>query len=289
MRSYENHNTFHNFIAMLSAHSSDSLIVVMEGDDDPFLLKNWVSGSVIVRAGQGGKGQILRVAERFVAEGNDRVRFVVDRDYDDFAVPSVVYPSNVVVSHHHDCFVDVLSVNQYLLAQIVDYRLDSRRRSDNKYADLARGASVASLVDRAFELASMLAACRIVDLRGALNLNFKAFKFVGHDNEMLNASYIMRVLHVGFGGSDVVLNDRCDKVERIASELGLLDFPLVGDHDLFAAVNYVLGEYGQSVPDKLIRTSIISSISILVLRELIWCNVLEDWANSHGISFFVER
>lgn len=289
MRIYENHNTFHNFIAMLSAHYSDSLIVVMEGNDDPFLLKNWVSSSVIVRHGEGGKGQILRVAERFVAEGNDRVRFVVDRDYDDYAVPSVVYPNNVVVSRYHDCFVDVLSVNEYLLAQIVDYRLDSRRRSDSKYAELVQGVSVTSLVDRAFELASMMAACRIVDLRSDLNLNFKAFKFVGHDNEMLNASYIMRVLHVGSVGSDVVLNERCDQVERIASELRSFDFPLVGDHDLFAAVNYVVRAYGQSLPDKVIRTSIITSISVLVLRELIWCNVLEDWANSHGISFFAER
>lgn len=288
MKSYENHNTFHNFIAMLSGYHSNLLIVVMEGDDDPFLLKDWVSSSVIVRRGEGGKGQILRVAQRFAAEGNDRIRFVVDRDYDDYAVPSVVYPNNVVVSRYHDCFVDVLSVNQRLLGQVIDYCLDTRRRSDGKRAVPASAVSVSSLVDRAFELASMVAACRIVDLQGALNLNFKAFKFAKHSNEMLDASYIMRWLHIGSGCSDVVINERCDQAERIASKLGSLDFPLVGDHDLFAAVNYIVSKHGSSLSDKVIRSSVITSISVLVLRELIWCNFLEDWANSHGIGFFME-
>jgi hypothetical protein len=288
MKSYETQHTFHNFIAMLSKYYSQSLIVVMEGHDDLFLLKEWVSSSVIVQHGEGGKGQILRVAERFVAEGNDRVRFVVDRDYDDYVEPPVVYSDNVVVSRYHDCFTDVLSVNQRLLARVVDYHLDSYRRSVDERARPASEVCVDSLVDRAFELALMMAACRIVDLQSALSLNFKAFKFRKHANEMLDASYIMRCLLRNAVCSDLDMDDLCARAEKVVGELQVLDFPLVGDHDLFAAVNYLVSRHGRSLSDKVIRSSLLTSISVSVLRELIWCNVLEGWASSYRIGFFEE-
>ena len=39
MREYENENTLHNAIALAVSGDRNSLVVVMEGDDDSFLLK----------------------------------------------------------------------------------------------------------------------------------------------------------------------------------------------------------------------------------------------------------
>lgn len=286
MREYENENTLHNAIALAVSGDRNSLVVVMEGDDDSFLLKRWVGDSIRVMSGSGGKGQVIRVAQQFERRGQDRVKFVVDRDYDDFASCAVEYPSNVLSSCHHDCFVDVLAAHERLLPMVVDYHLDSVRRSGGSKGELVTGLSVEAVVTRCFDLASMLAACRIVDYRYSLGLNFKGFKYNSIDD--LNTSYIMQRLIESNPSFELEPASFCAEAEAVLCDVRMRSFPPVGDHDLFAALNFVVSKYSSAPSEKTLRVAVLSSLSVAILRRISWCKALEAWSLSYEVAFFVE-
>ena len=288
MREYENENTLHNAIALAVSGDRNSLVVVMEGDDDPFLLKGWVGDSIRVMSGSGGKGQVIRVAQQFERRGQDRVKFVVDRDYDDFASCAVEYPSNVLSSCHHDCFVDVLAAHERLLPTVVDYHLDAARRSRGSKGELVTSLSVEAIVTRCFDLASMLAACRIVDYHHSLGLNFKCFKYVGHSIDDLNTSYIMQRLIESNPSLELEPASFCAEAEAVLCDVRMRSFPPVGDHDLFAALNFVVSKYSSAPSEKTLRVAVLSSLSVAILRRISWCKALEAWSLSYEVAFFVE-
>lgn len=288
MREYENEHTFHNAIALAVKGDKDSLFVVMEGEDDSFLLKQWVGDSIRIMPGRGGKGNVIRVAEKFAERGQNRVKFVIDRDYDAFSSRMVEYPSNVICSSNHDCFVDVVAAHAHLLPLVVDYHLDSARRSGGKRAADLVNVSVDDIVGKGFELASMLAACRIVDFRYSLGLKFKCFKYVGEPYDRFSASYIMQRIIELNKRSELNVDKYCEKVERVLCEVRDYSFPPVGDHDLFSALNYVVSLYSRAPSEKVLRLSVLSSLSVERLRKIWWCKLLEDWCSSYEVAFFVQ-
>ena len=172
MKEFLNEDTLFNTIAMCLA-DCDSLILVVEGPDDLLLVRPHCTHEVMVIPSTGGRQQALQSARLAARRGLRGVRFLIDRDYEDFRDPSEQIPGNVVISTSHDCFIDLLASNPGLLQRIIEVETDSARRRPN----VTGIPGSQELRDAAILLASYLAAVRIVDAKRNLGLNFQKFSF----------------------------------------------------------------------------------------------------------------
>lgn len=281
MLEFLNENT--TFAEILLLRKVDSLVLVVEGPDDRLALKRHVSKELILVAGVGGKPNVLKTAQIAYQEGLSDVRFLLDRDYDEYAADNTVSIGNVIYSTTHDMFTDIAASNPSLLLDIIDVKMDSVRRKG--------GSSIPTnddILSSALNLATDLAAVRIVDARRKLCLSFRKFRFGGLDTREFDVRTIAQKV---FERSEFSLNLDSEVVSAIMNDVESMrieiedyEYPPIGDHDLFEALARILKLYKVYESDSQLREAFILTITCKSLMATEWFRKLNDWGKSFGIS-----
>lgn len=274
MKEYLNENTLFATIAMY-IKESNSLLLVVEGDDDHLALKEHCSTDLNLMAGLGGREQVLRAATL----ANDRnikgVRFLVDRDYDSFTGSTATELDNVWVSTRHDIFMDLVTNDPAILRRVIEvHTAPARRRPDDPRLAVPEPCVIEA---EALSLAALLAAVRIVNAQRGLNLDFKRFSFfnlkVGQfDVEIIADMLIVRSGYDAGGFADVISQSSTVHAEIVQNP----ELP-VGDHDLFAALARVLKKFDVSISDQVLQRSFIVGISCAALVAADWFARVQAW------------
>lgn len=269
-------NVFFNTIA-LARQNVRSLILVVEGDEDNFLMKAHVNAvDVLLIAGVGGRTNVLRAAALAEANGLGGLKFLVDADYSSFIEPDADYPGNVLLSKHHDAIIDVLVPNSRLVERAIEVHTRSVAR---------KGVQVNTEEIRrdAYLLAASVAPLRIANDRNGYGLRLADFPF-GELSTLRPSETDLADLVVkrsGFKWSRVGIES------DMRAELTLLDGVkiehLVGDHDLIRALAAVLRARGVSAlsPDAL-WTGILLAMQCAHLAAANWYSAISDWALSNS-------
>ncbi|NVC25055.1 hypothetical protein E7Z53_16650 [Kocuria salina] len=273
MKEFLNENTLYNTLAMYLAEGN-SLLLVVEGPDDHLMLKEHCSSDLVLIAGIGGKGQVLRAAELCIKRDLRGVRFLVDRDYDDFTGLKRINLNNVFMSEGHDCFIDVLTSDPALLNRVIDVESSSARRRPGITSALPNPSEIQA---EAVALASHLVAVRVMDARRGLGLDFKKFSFGGLKVSEFDIKVIAEKVLVrsSYGGADSV--EIIDEVVRTHLEMRELPHLPVGDHDLFSALSRILKQFNVSVSSNALHRGVILAVSCSALKGTIWFKQIQEW------------
>lgn len=263
---------------MMARHGSKSLILVVEGDDDHFMVRDHINDSDVILIGGSGRPKVLEAAAKAERQGVRGVRFLVDADYDRFTQPTLRYPSNVISSVSHDAMVDVVLANPSVLDRVIaSYGRAVERRGGILNAEAIRTEAIA--------LAASVAPLRIVNERLGHNLTLKEFPF----GSLPSASPTHADLAVlAVGRSSTTLTDAQLEAD-IAGEVAHSNADvtvLVGDHDLFRALARVLSDRGVSIRSDFLWSGFISAISCRELLVVAWYQELVDWGNANSRSTF---
>lgn len=286
MREYLNENTLFATVAMYVQETS-ALVLVVEGDDDHLVLKHHCSSDLRLIAGVGGREQVLRAATLASRRNLNGVRFLVDRDYDDYTFSDNEYEQNVCVSRGHDLFMDLLSGNPALLRRVIDVHSASvRRRPKESHLPVP---DPTSIEQEALELASRLAAVRIVNVRRNLSLDFKRFSFgalnVRDFDTRVIAAMIMERSGYGPEQTAEVVQDSAQVFEEIQGRHDAT----VGDHDLFSALARVLRRYEVLVRDDVLHRSFIIGVDCAALIAADWFREIQRWCARNNRKGFTCR
>lgn len=282
MKEYLNENTLYNTLAMYLAEGN-GLLLVVEGPYDHLMLKEHCSPDMMMIPGTGGKGQLLRTAELSAKRDLKGVRFLVDRDYDDFNELESIDLDNVFISEGHDCFIDVLTSDPALLNRVIDVETASARRRP-ELGDAVPNPS--EIQTEAIALASHLAALRIVDARRNLNLNFKKFSFGAlkieeFDVEIITEMVLVRSGYIGLDSIEIIK-------EAVQAYLEVWNLPrvLIGDHDLFSALSRILKKFEVRVAADTLHKGVILAVSCTALRGTGWFQKIQEWcAHNDRVGF----
>jgi hypothetical protein len=282
VREYLNENTLFNTVAMF-LDESEGLLLVLEGPDDHLLLRGSCTPQLQLLTATGGRPQVLSTAQLAHDRGLRRARFLVDQDYDRYNGSTETQLDNVLVSDHHDCFVDLMCADRSLLHRVIEVHCDAVRRRGDQTVNAPDPAHIET---EAFMLASKLAATRIVDARRRLFLDFKRFRFGGLATADFDVTKIAEIVltRSQYAGEDrnEILADAVSAHSEIA---GMRHSP-VGDHDLFAALARVMQEYEVYERDANLQRGFILAVSCDSLIQTSWCKALQQWCMSYGMSGF---
>lgn len=275
-----NSNTFFNTIA-LARQNVRALILVVEGDDDHFLVKTHVNDvEVLLIAGVGGRPVVLDAAEKAERQNVRGVRFMIDVDYDRFTDPTRRYPSNVVASKHHDAIVDLLIVNTGLLDRVIEAHARTAVRKGAKI-------DAAQVRQAAFELAGSVAPLRIANDRNGYGLNLKKFPFGELKTLMPTPAHLAELVVRRSGHTRTQADVEADILSECA-HLGLNLSLLVGDHDYFRALAKVLRLAGVvGLSDEALWSAFLSGVTCANLAFTDWYQELVDWGAANARSTFV--
>ena len=282
MKEYLNENTLTNTVAMFLAES-DELVLVVEGPHDHLLLKEFCTEELQLMHATGGRPQVLFAAKIAYERGLSRARFLVDQDYDLYSGSTEAQLNNVLVSDHHDCFLDLIHADPSLLQRVIDVHCDSTRRRENLEASIP---APEAIQNEAFALASTVAATRVVDAKRSLYLDFKRFKFgslsvADFDVVKIAEMILTRSQYEGVDRQEIVLD-----VASVYADIGQMKHKPVGDHDLFAAVARVMKRYGVHVSDENLRRGYILKVTGLALSATGWYQKIQTWCESFGKTGF---
>jgi hypothetical protein len=281
MREALNSNILFNTIAMI--HSElQSIILVAEGDDDYFLLERHKGDDLYVLPGQGGKANVLEAALKASSRSLKRALFLVDKDYDTFRKPPVVYPTNVLVSKNHDLFMDILEVDAETIEGVIHAHMrgSSRRLGQQISPEIMRR--------QALELAARIVPIRVANEQHELGLNLSDFPFGGIESLEPSSRKIAEIVR---DRSNTKFTS--DELERWAelgeSELDGASMEFVGDHDFFRALARVLREHGASgISHKILFSSFLATMNFrcasIMGTELY--GTLGSWSQKFGMSAF---
>lgn len=280
MREWLNESTLFNTVAMYASESR-ALVLVVEGDDDYFVLSRHRSADLHMLAGVGGRENVLRAAHLAQARGlGEQVRFLVDRDLDAFVPGRVLEWPNVFVSDAHDLFMDLLIAQSSLVHLVIDSHSRGQRRGAKQKK--RPPAPEASLILRdAINLAVLLSAVRITNERNGLGLNFDRFPFGNLQKsdfrvEALADIVTARSSYAGDRGA--VLADSLAALEEVKHR----PCEVVGDHDFFRALARTLKTHDISVSHETLLTSFIAGVSCAVVSATRCVARIESWCSKHG-------
>ncbi|WP_144801693.1 hypothetical protein [Curtobacterium sp. BH-2-1-1] len=255
---------------------STALLLVTEGDDDHFVLSRHSTKDLQVIAGTGGREHVLRAATIARERNLKGVKFLVDRDIDDFCGANAS-ADNVFVSDHHDVMMDLL-----LAGENVHYLVDIQLRRLTRRNEAAGSVPHAgNVVDAAFDLASHLAAARIVSRREAIHLDFQRFSFSALRSETFTVEAVAEVL-VKRNQREDVASSFTDSCVQVRNEIESSKRSVVGDHDLFKALSRVLGVHDVSVQDKALVNGFMGAITCAVLSATSWFAAIERWCAANA-------
>ena len=278
MRSALNANTVYATV-VLARQASHHLIVVVEGEDDHFIVKDHVnSRDIMLISGSGGKRNVLDAAAIADAQGVRGVKFLVDADYDRFTDPALRYPPNVISSKYHDAIVDIVMSGTVLLDRVIDSHSRAGRRNGAAFrTEIAR--------QRALGLASTLAPLRIVNERKRYGLRLQAFPFSNLPTLPPSESDLASI---AVGRSACTVTQAALEVDlaKEISHVGVHIEFLVGDHDLFKALSRVLKDVGVIAGADALWSSFLAGILCAHLGATDWYAELSTWAEANGRSMF---
>lgn len=265
--------------------NSQELAIMLEGPDDLCLLSNVVNSHIHLLVSSSGKRGVLRAAESAIVHGISRALFVVDRDYDDFLPESPTYPSNVVVSTHHDCFVDVLVENMDSLTHVIATKLSSYARRSGSTVGDARG--VANVViNLAISLARCKAVVRIVAARMAIGFNFTKFSYYKYSPNVITSDLIYADLADRYVGMVDLPSDPSIILAGVTLELDNCSYVPFGDHDFLEALCRVLNEHGVCMQPDTFREAVFMTLKARDLLKARWCDDVAQRSAALGVSFF---
>ncbi len=260
----------------MARQGSSSLILVVEGDDDHFMIKEHINDGDVILIGGSGRPKVLEAAVKAEQRGVRGVRFLVDADYDRFTQPASRYPSNVVASQHHDAMIDVVLTNPAVLDRVIaSYGRSVERRGGTL--------DVASIRDAAISLAAALAPLRIVNERMGYNLNLRDFPF-GRLASIVPTAADLSTLVIERSDTTLTAAQLEAEIEGHRSHAGTDVAVLAGDHDLFRALARVLVDHGVNVRADFLWSGFMSAVDCGVLAVVPWYQELLDWgvANSRA-------
>lgn len=260
----------------MARQGSSSLILVVEGDDDHFMIRDHINVSDVVLIGGNGRPKVLEAAAKAERRGVRGVRFLVDADYDRFTQPTSSYPSNVVVSKHHDAMVDVVLMNPSVLDRVIaSYGRSVERRGGSL--------DVAAVRAEAITLAGAVAPLRVVNERMGHNLNLRDFPF-GRLASTTPTDAELAALAVERSDTAITAAQLEVDIAGQRSHVGADIAVLIGDHDLFRALARVLSDHGVSIRPDFLWSGFMSAVSCRELYLVAWYQELVGWgaANSHS-------
>lgn len=270
---------------MLLVSDAHSLCLVVEGPDDELLIKDHCSDDLVVIAATGGREQVLRTAAISTSRGFGRVKFLVDKDFDDFFGAAERPINNVVESDTHDCFMDVVYHEPRILYRVVEVEaapVSRKMRASNAPAVPEAG----TMLREAAEVSLMLSSLRIISGRRELGLDFKKFPF--GRVPFYGVSQIAEVLfqRSRYSGRDRV--EIVEEAERLYRELRSEPMSIIGDHDYFAALAAVMRKYGASIKDSQLQRSFLAATLFACpgLNKTGWFGEVQSWAANYGLRGF---
>lgn len=286
MKEFLNKNTLFNTAAMLVA-GGDKLALVLEGDDDHLLLKEFRSVDLFLIPATGGKSQVLAAAEyakHVEMKHGSRIRFLVDRDYDNFHGHLSSRHDNILTSDCHDIFMDILNAEPKVIRRVIEVNVSSVSRRNHGAPSLPKPEDIAK---EALTLASRLSAVRVVDARRSLRLHFVRFSFGGLEGIDVSTGDVARLVLDGsnYGGGDEYVI--CKEADKIHLELMGRALEIVGDHDFFGALARVLREYKVQVRAENLHKGVILNVSCSALVKNEWYRIIQQWAADHGLRGFI--
>lgn len=278
MRSALGAVTFFNTVA-LARQAVRSLILVVEGEDDHFMLKNHVNpADVLLIAGVGGKPTVLEAAARAQRSGMRGIRFVVDVDYDKFTSPTMSYPANVLASKHHDGVMDVLLGAPHLIRRVVE----SHARTE-----VRRGAAIdpTDIHDQALALAAAVAPLRIANERHGYGISLATFPF---GNVPLSSPTSDDLADAVFKRAQGRVTKKALSAQITAEKAHLGSDPalLAGDHDFFRALARALQARGVSARAEDLWASVLAGVLCAHLAATDWYRALVEWGDAHSRTTF---
>lgn len=276
MREYLSAETLFNTVAMVIKESS-ALLLVAEGDDDHFVLKRHVSEDLSVIAGIGGREHVLRAAAIARRRNLRGVKFLVDRDIDDYCGKDSA-ADNVVVSDRHDIMTDLL-FSSGMTHRVVEIHIRAVSRQSKPGTVLLP--TTEEIVDSAIELATLVAATRIASARDALSLDFARFSFGALSENQFTLGAVTDILLERNQREDVA-TAFSEASASALEELKLSRESVVGDHDLFRALARVLKVHGVHVADRSLFNSFLAGVNCAVLLTTNWLTEIESWCNSNS-------
>lgn len=263
---------------IMARQGSQALILVVEGDDDHFMVKDHINDSEVILIGGNGKTKVLEAAVKAERRGVRGVRFLIDADYDRFTQPTLRYPSNVISSVGHDAMIDVVLANRPVLDRVIaSYGRSVGRRGGTLDAPAVRAAAI--------NLAATVAPLRIVNERMGHNLKLKDFPFgrlasTSPTHADLSTLVVER--------SDTTLTDAQLETDVTAerSHTGADIAVLVGDHDLFRALARVLSDHGVNIRSDFLWSGFMSAVDCRELGLVAWYRELVDWGAANARTTF---
>ncbi len=282
MKEHLNFNTLHNTICMLLPEIPE-MVLVVEGPDDEIALKNHTSSAIKIISATGGKGQLLQVAEICDRDGLERVRFLMDRDYDDLIFGPTPNPENIFISTTHDCFTDLIYNDPSLLQRTIDVEMKSARRACSGREDLPADFEIEK---KSHNLALCLAAARVANGRHQAGINFSNLSlFSLKDNELniggIFAQIIQRKL---YSGSEP--NKFLAEMHEIYKQLESHKMFYIGDHDLFHALSRILSMSNVKVKADQLHKNIILAARCKSFQAAAWFEEIQDWCIRHNYTGF---
>ncbi|WP_143180877.1 hypothetical protein [Buchananella hordeovulneris] len=276
MKDHLDEHTLFNTVAM-QCKATGKMALVVEGKTDYLLLYRPFGGHILLKHATGGKTQVLQAAKLALDRNFDSIRFLVDRDYDNYR-EAKSYGSNVLVSVSHDCVIDVVARARDDLHHVICVRVArvSPRFSDESCVpeDIAR---------EAYDLCARFSATRIVAARRSLDLRLSEFKFGGLKKCQLSPEEIANqaLVRSRYQGDDRerIVQESLKEYERIRIS-PLLE---IGDHDFFDALAYVLNERCRvKVKGDDLQYDVLGAISSKAVFETQWCKEIMAWLKRSG-------
>lgn len=248
------------------------LLLVVEGEDDQFILREHVTEDLLLVLGVGGKESLLEAARLSEERGVTGVRYLVDADYDALVHPGSSYAATVISSTHHDLMMDVVNASPVLLERTIQtHSRKAARRGIEVDAESWRR--------EALVLAARIAPLRMVNHRHDLGLNLRNFP-IGTLSSVNPIDAELAKITIGRSETALLANDL---IGLMAAETAIADSHppevLAGDHDLFRALARVMKSKGVTAGAEEMLNSCIAALTceylcmIEVFRKVAaWCS-----------------
>lgn len=276
MKEMLSRQTLFNTVAMIHMESR-ALILVVEGEDDHFILRPHATQELLIVCGY-GRPSVLGAAHLAEVARLERVAFLVDADYDRFG-PKRSYPSAVIVSENHDLVIDLIMASTTVIDRVIEAHARSACRHGNATLDPA------DMRLQALDLASRVALLRVVNERDRLNLNLARYPFGRLTSTSPSYEEIARL-------AVERSRDNCDPV-AVAQEMQLIEqwaapaAALPGDHDFFGALARVLSDNcAANITARSLEAGYLGAISCATLAGTPWFQRVGGWSSSRDAHAF---
>lgn len=280
LREYLNENTLFSSVALLAKAESRPILVV-EGPDDSFLVKQHCEENLVVLMATGGVSQLIGAATRAIGDNLPNVRFLADRDYTDFRPDARRTLTNVFLSETHDVFTDLHFAEPSILLRVIALKCDSaaRRPDGSENTD-----PPAHLLEKTLLASRCLAAGRIVSEQQDLRIPFERFSFSNLDPGPITLTRVLATLRDSCGMSDSLGESFDQAAAGALSRYCSGPLPPVGDHDLFSALTYVLRISGIQIRTRDARHLFVMGVTFSTFAQTSFFRAVEKWCRSLGVS-----